>query len=228
MKTGIRNSFFILAVLTLAVSLIMCQKENEIFKTPPDVNPIDTTTPNPLAWTQAEIDLIMSQPGDSAMRIFLTTNYSDSMLLRAQSINVITDTFDTVFVRLMDRLKSTVIQSGSGVGIAAPQIGISRNMYWLKRLDKTGNPWEVFLNPVITAWSHDSINFIGDGCLSIPNVTGTTRRAKVITIEYDSPDGQHHVEAVDGWNAYGDFTAIIFQHETDHLNGILFVDRKVN
>jgi peptide deformylase len=75
-------------------------------------------------------------------------------------------------------------------------------------------------------YSSKHINFAGDGCLSIPGQYGTTKRVKAVTVEYDKIDGSHHQELVKGYSP-SSFTAIIFQHEIDHLNGILFIDRLI-
>jgi len=58
-----------------------------------------------------------------------------------------------------------------------------------------------------------------EGCLSVDNYRGTVARASEITIEYDTFTQQNKVEIIKG------FTAVIFQHEIDHLNGILYTDR---
>jgi peptide deformylase len=160
------------------------------------------------------------------MRILLTTNYDDSLILRKTSMNVRPDSTNEVLVRFIHRLKKTLDMSSGGVGIAAPQVGINRNIIWVKRMDKTNKPFEVYLNPRIISTSNTMINFQGDGCLSVPNRYETTRRYAAISIEYDLLDGSHHTEVVQGYTA-SNFTAIIFQHEIDHLNGILFFDRKI-
>ncbi|MCX7953929.1 MAG: peptide deformylase [Bacteroidales bacterium] len=181
--------------------------------------------PNPYKFTQSEIDLIMSGGENEKMRILLITNYNDSLILRKQSIDVYPDTNDTVLIRLIKRMKKTLDLS-QGVGIAAPQVGINRNIIWVKRMDKPGQPFEVYLNPKIVLTTQNTIQFNGDGCLSIPNQSGKTIRWPSIGIEYDLLDGKHYSEVVYGYQAY-QFTAVIFQHEIDHLNGILFIDRLV-
>jgi peptide deformylase len=104
------------------------------------------------------------------------------------------------------------------VGIAAPQVGLLRQIIWVQRFDKIGFPWEVFLNPRIAQFTKKK-QPCREGCLSIPDRMDTTQtRAYAIMIEYDRLDGTHVVELVE------DFTAVIFQHEIDHLNGIIFLD----
>ena len=105
-----------------------------------------------------------------------------------------------------------------GVGIAAPQVGILKNIIWVQRFDKDKFPFEVYLNPKIIQYTEKKQDCM-EGCLSIPNRRATTKsRAYAILIEYDQLDGSHKTEMVEG------FTAVIFQHEIDHLNGILFLD----
>lgn len=178
---------------------------------------------DPYAFTGKEIDSIMSKADTVAMRILLTTNYEDSLILRKQSIDVRPDSNDLVLRTLIKRMKKALDQT-SGVGIAAPQIGINRNVIWVKRMDRPGQPFEVYLNPKIVMTSQNTILFNGDGCLSIPGVTGRTRRYSAIGIEYYLLDGTRKTEVVQG-TTMTNFTSVIFQHEIDHLNGILFVDR---
>jgi peptide deformylase len=105
-----------------------------------------------------------------------------------------------------------------GVGIAAPQIGINKNVIWVQRFDKVGEPFEACLNPKIT-WRSALMRKGAEGCLSIPDIKGDVLRSYTIRISYYDMDGKFHDEMVEG------FTAVIFQHETDHLLGILFTDR---
>ena len=105
-----------------------------------------------------------------------------------------------------------------GVGIAAPQVGINRNVIWVQRFDKPGEPLELYLNPKIT-WRSKLLRKGVEGCLSIPDTMGLVLRNYTIRLTYQDIDGMHHEEMVEG------FTAVIFQHETDHLYGILFTDR---
>jgi len=184
-----------------------------------------TVSYDPLAFTGIEIDSIMFASDTIPMRIYIITNYADSLVLRKTSIDVRPDSTNLVLVALINRMYKTLIASPGGVGIAAPQLGINRNIIWVKRLDKPGKPFEVYLNPKIVNTTTKMINFPRDGCLSIPYpVSDTTVRYAAVGIEYDLLDGTHYSEIVEGYS-YSNFTAVIFQHEIDHLNGILFIDR---
>jgi len=199
----------------------------------PDQNQGNTSVDS-LAFTQEEIDLIME--GDSAdlMRVLTIhtitgtdtiTNLEDSLFLRQTAKDVKVDSTDEVLIRLINRMLTTVNDPAHpGVGIAAPQVGIDRNIIWVQRRDLTGRPFEVFLNPKIVGYSTKDIVFNGDGCLSIPGLTGRTDRYSSVCVEYDKLDGSHHTDVFEGYIGLN-FTAVICQHEIDHLNGILFIDR---
>ncbi|AOM81021.1 peptide deformylase [Pedobacter steynii] len=105
-----------------------------------------------------------------------------------------------------------------GIGIAGPQVGINRNIIWVKRYDKEGEPFELYLNPKIT-WRSELLRKGQEGCLSIPDAIGDVVRHHSIRLKYTDQSGQEKEEIIEG------FTAVIFQHETDHLNGILFTER---
>lgn len=164
-------------------------------------------------------ELILAGESDQPMRVYQITNRQDSILLRSRSEDVRVDPKDPVLHRLVERMQRTVTDSMSlGVGIAAPQVGILRNVILVQRLDKEGLPWESFLNPRILQYSKKK-QVCREGCLSIPDRRDTTRtRAYAILLEYDRLDGSREIEMVE------DFTAVIFQHEIDHLNGILYID----
>jgi len=104
-----------------------------------------------------------------------------------------------------------------GVGIAAPQVGLQRQIILVQRFDKANEPFEIYINPIIKSCS-DEQKLGKEGCLSIPNYTAEVFRPIKIMLEYVDLDGKKHIEEISG------FTSVIFQHEIDHLNGILFTD----
>ncbi len=190
-----------------------CKKQEEI------TNDSHTIVQD-LSFTDSEKAIIFNNSIDSAYRIMNYFVYADSIVLRKQSRNVDFSDTSTLFY-LTDRLHVTVIKGG-GIGIAAPQVGINRNIIWVQRYDKgsiASHPWELYLNPVITKYS-DTLKLRNDGCLSIPGVSGQSWRAIWVNVEYDLPNGTHKSEHISQ-----EYTAHIFQHEIDHLNGILFIDR---
>ena len=111
-----------------------------------------------------------------------------------------------------------------GVGLAAPQIGLSIRLFIVDTLqvDKDDTPIvgikKVFINPEIIEedgdfWAYE------EGCLSIPNINGDVERQKNVKIRYFDEEFKEQIEAYDGMNAR------VIQHEYDHLEGILFVEK---
>jgi len=170
-------------------------------------------------FTELQRSLIMNGEASKPMRVFKITSESDSLLLRENSKMVDVDPKDETLKRLVDRMYATVRDSMSlGAGIAAPQVGILKRIAWVQRFDKPDFPFEVILNPVIKQYTVKKQE-CREGCLSIPDRRDTLNsRAYAILVEYDTMDAEHKVEMVE------DFTAVIFQHEIDHLNGILYLD----
>lgn len=170
-------------------------------------------------FSSSEKALIMNGDTLKPMRVYKITNKSDSLLLRQKSTFLKPNPEDAILKTFVKRLYATVRDSSSlGVGIAAPQVGILKNIIWVQRFDKEDFPFEVYLNPTINKYS-ETTQSVREGCLSIPDRSDTLNsRAQEILIEYDTMDGIHLKETVEG------FTAVIFQHEIDHLNGILYLD----
>lgn len=171
------------------------------------------------SFSGEQSEMILSSDSLTPMRVFKITNKKDSLLLRTKSQYVKANPNDVVLQRFVKRLYATVRDSMSlGVGIAAPQVGILKNIIWVQRFDKENFPFEVYLNPAIKTYSDKKQTF-REGCLSIPDRTDTLSiRAFSIVIEYDTMKAEHKTETVEG------FTSVIFQHEIDHLNGILYLD----
>ena len=171
------------------------------------------------SYSESQIKLIEDGEPKDPMRVFLITDKQDSILLRTKSEPIDLNSQQEITKKLSDRLLATVNDpKNPGVGIAAPQIGILKQMIAVQRFDKKGEPFEIYVNPKIRQYSKKT-QFCLEGCLSIPKKMDTTKnRAYAILLEYDRMDGSHEIEMVEA------FTAVIFQHEIDHLNGILFTD----
>ena len=124
---------------------------------------------------------------------------------------------------LIDSLIETAA-SANGVGIAAPQVAQSYRLFIIASRPNPRYPHApvrkptAIINPKIIAHSDEMIKD-WEGCLSIPQFRGLVPRYKAIEVEYFCPDGQLKLEVMDG------FIARIFQHELDHLNGLVFLDR---
>ncbi len=178
-----------------------------------------TSTETNSIFSKGETKLILSGATDESMRVLLITNPKDSIILRSKSQDFIVNKNDKLLQTFTNRLYQTVRDSASrGVGIAAPQVGILKKIIWIQRFDKENEPFEVYYNPRITKYS-DLKQDVLEGCLSIPDIRETTHdRSYAVLLEYDNRTGQHKCEMIEA------FTAVIFQHEIDHLNGILFTD----
>ncbi|TXE06147.1 peptide deformylase [Seonamhaeicola algicola] len=176
-----------------------------------------TTTKN--TFSKSDIYLINQNSSSTPMRVYKITNKNDSIVLRTKSTYIKPNPKDSLQQKFIKRLFATVRDSMSlGVGIAAPQVGVLKNIIWVQRFDKENIPFEVYLNPRITNYSKKT-QTVREGCLSIPNRTDTlSSRSFSINIEYDTPNAEHKTETISG------FTSVIFQHEIDHLNGILYLD----
>lgn len=112
--------------------------------------------------------------------------------------------------------------NASGIGLAAPQIGLDIRMFITDGTEiedeNTEEFKKVFINPVILEefgekWDYE------EGCLSIPGIRADVNRHSKIRIEYLDENFEKHVEEYDG------MAARIIQHEYDHIEGILFTDR---
>jgi peptide deformylase len=123
--------------------------------------------------------------------------------------------------------------SQDGVGIAAPQVGINRRIVAVQRFDKEevlpdgseGCQFEVYPNIRIVSMS-ESLEPGPEGCLSVPDRHGDVQRSQEIIIEYTDyscKDAGKKLPVVR--ETVKDFTAVIFQHEIDHLEGVLYIDR---
>lgn len=170
----------------------------------------------------AEKEIITSTYADgSTLRILTEADPTDSLLLRTPSHNMERDLLRTSdYCTLKKRMLETVQDTlNPGVGLAAPQIGILRNLIVVQRFDKLAEPFEFYVNPEIIAYSNE-VQCGNEGCLSIPDVSDVVPRSAFITLRYRDEESFDYVtEVITG------FTAVIFQHEIDHLNGILFTDR---
>lgn len=167
--------------------------------------------------TSDELSIINQGDINTALPIYQATdpNQHKTLLSLSTEINP-TDSNTAILVK---RMKESLLSTDGGVGIAAPQVGINRKTIWVQRFDKEGNPLEYFINPVIV-WKSDLQNLGPEGDLSIPEFRDQFYRSKVIQLEYVDLKGQKYSEIVEG------FTAVIFQHEIDHLFGILISDKK--
>ena len=171
------------------------------------------------AWTASEREIIENQL--EVMRVLTVDNPDDLAVLRTPCSDFTQrELNDELFATLTRKMVATVTSpEQDGVGIAGPQVGLSRRIVAVQRFDKDGNPFECYPNIRITAMRGEPVPG-PEGCLSVPGRRGDVLRWRDIDICYTSIEtGQSVTERIEG------FTAVIFQHEVDHLDGIIYTDK---
>ncbi len=142
---------------------------------------------------------------------------------RLRQISEPVTAFDDALQQRLADLEETRLAGPGAVGIAAPQVG------WFERVvivdvsgrRKTRNHgYLVLVNPEITEWEDYAVG--REGCLSVPDYTGNVIRAGKIHLQAYNPQGERLEFDMDG------FEARAVQHEIDHLDGLLFLDRLVS
>lgn len=165
---------------------------------------------------------------DSIMRVLTIKDSLDNVVLRAASHDFsLEELMSDEFKKLERMMVATVTHpSQDGVGIAGPQVGLNRRIVAVQRFDKTGEPFEVYAN-VRIAWLSDSLAYGPEGCLSVPDRRGNVLRSQQIVIEYaDLASLSQSCDDIPmARDTVSGFTAVIFQHEIDHLEGVLYIDR---
>ncbi len=156
-------------------------------------------------------------------------------VLRKKAIEVPISHITTPKIKkLIEDMKKALHSQDDGVAIAAPQIGESYRVFVVSgkifeddfvrgkgvdnKLVKIKNPDLVFINPVFKKISKDK-KLMAEGCLSVRPLYGKVRRATKATMEAYDEHGKKFTKSGSGLLAH------IFQHETDHLDGILFIDK---
>lgn len=144
------------------------------------------------------------------MAVYQIVKEGDPVLReKAKPINKVNDAAK----RLLDNLRDTLFETDTGVGIAAPQIGVSKQAVVIA----TEDDYLEMINPQIIDQEGSEEGW--EGCLSVPGVEGLVPRATRVTARYYDREGRLcEVKAQD-------FLARVIQHEVDHLSGVLFIDR---
>ena len=139
--------------------------------------------------------------------------YGDAVLRKkAEPVEKI----DSSIRELVERMFVALEEEG-GIGLAAPQIGVSKRVIIVSVPEDSGRTEIALVNPVIT--SAEGTQEFEEGCLSVPGIFEMVQRKAKITIEGLELSGKTYKAEYEG------FPATVFQHEIDHLDGVLFVDR---
>ena len=141
--------------------------------------------------------------------------YGDPVLRRvAQSVQSI----DGRIRSLVEDMVETVKAAG-GLGLAAPQVGESVQLFIIDwSFIEEGRGVEVYINPVILSAGYEK-EVMSEGCLSLPGVEVEISRPLAIKVEYTDLNGKREKRSLAG------LPSRAFQHELDHLNGVLIIDR---
>jgi peptide deformylase len=143
-------------------------------------------------------------------------------LLRQKSLSV--DDIFTSGVQMLGKKMLGHVKAMNGMGIAAPQLGVLKRMFVMASHPNDRYPYAPLMEPTVVInpeiLNHSEQQEKGwEGCLSVPGLRGEVWRYKDVEVSYQTLSGemiQTH---------YDEFLARIFQHENDHLDGLLFVDR---
>jgi peptide deformylase len=143
--------------------------------------------------------------------------------VRLKQVSAPVEQFDAELRDLVADLEETRLAGPAAVGIAAPQAGCFKRIVIVDVSSRPKTPNHghlVLVNPEIVHWEGFAIG--REGCLSVPDYTGNVIRATGIRLKAQDPDGVEHLYDMEG------FEARAVQHELDHLDGLLFVDRVVS
>jgi peptide deformylase len=145
------------------------------------------------------------------MAVLSVRKYGDPVLRRrAARVESVTPGLRETIADMIDTMYDEV-----GLGLAAPQIGVSLRLMVVT--DDEGREARALINPAITEQGGEVV--AEEGCLSIPGIFAPVKRAEWVRLEAQDPDGKSVAITARGLRAR------VFQHEMDHLDGVLFIDR---
>lgn len=138
---------------------------------------------------------------------------------RLRAKNAAVEQFDEELAQLARDMFEAMYRTG-GVGLAAPQVGVNLKLlvYNEEGKPEAAESEVVLCNPRVISKSKDRVSG-EEGCLSFPGIAAPVMRHHAITVEAENLQGETFQMELDDWEAR------IFQHEFDHLDGILFIDR---
>lgn len=148
----------------------------------------------------------------------------DILTKKARKIEVIDDKIKTLAYDMLETM-----YANDGIGLAACQVGMLKSLVvydikWIEDTDAKGRKItpkkeaHILINPVIISKSKSLVE-VEEGCLSFPNEFDNVIRHEKIKVEYTDINGDKKVKSVSGMEA------VVIQHEVDHLEGIVFLDR---
>lgn len=178
-----------------------------------------------MTMTNEEASLINDSP--EVMRILTIEDEADLAVLRSTSTDFnLADLSSPEYTLLAEKMVRTLESTDGGVGLAAPQVGLNRRVVAVQRVDKEGEPIEVYANIVIEEMRGEKVPG-PEGCLSVPDLRGDVPRYQDITIRYTDMNSGRLDQPREIREDVSGFAAVIFQHEVDHLDGVLYIDKQL-
>lgn len=149
------------------------------------------------------------------MAILKIVTYPDPILSKpSEKVEV----FDESLQELIDNMAETMYDA-PGVGLAAVQVGISKRLLICDNTPEDGErEYKVLVNPEIISSEGEFLSE-DEGCLSVPDYRANVKRFAAVVVEYQDRNGEPVRIEAEG------FPAVVLQHEIDHLDGVLFIDR---
>ena len=145
--------------------------------------------------------------------VFEIRKYGDDVLKQIAKEVELSEINDE-FRKFLDDMVETMYKT-DGIGLAAPQVGVSKRVFVCE--DGTGKIRKL-INPVIEPLTEETQEF-EEGCLSVPGIYKKVERPKKVKLNYLNENGETVEEIAE------DLLAVVVQHENDHLNGVLFVEK---
>jgi peptide deformylase len=167
-----------------------------------------------LSWRCLSFNGVGNTRGFVVVSVLPILHYPDERVRQvSEPVDAVTDEIQT----LIDDMVETMY-AAPGVGLAAPQVGVLKRIAVIDiTVGKEPDSLLVMINPEILSSEDEESD--EEGCLSVPSFTGTVKRTKALTVRYLDRKGEEVTLDAEG------FLARAVQHEIDHLNGTLFIDR---
>lgn len=156
------------------------------------------------------------------MNILTVKNKKDEKFLRKRTANFDFSKYSKKEIKELVKKMRTIMKAADGVGLSANQIGLNLKVFVAEVPSEKGRPkFYVIFNPEIENESEKTVSF-SEGCLSVPSLFGMVPRPEKIVLKGFDANGEKI--KIKAWG----FLARVFQHEVDHLNGGLFIDKAID
>lgn len=170
--------------------------------------------------TEEAEDKILQVKPVNPFKVLYLKDHED--VLRTPSVDIdpesiLTNEMQTFFDQLFDAMMAEKLpKPWMHAGVSAVQVGVHQNIFWA--YNGNTDTYDLFINPVVKLMG-ESTDVKEESCLSIPEKVARVRRHKRVKVKYYDRDGERILAKFSGWNAR------VIQHEYDHLQGVLFIDK---